>query len=135
MSKLTDYYAQVREFHTAYNVPILDTPRFPNLARVELRESLIREEVTELFAAIIQRDLVGVADGIADAIVVLIGTALEFGIPLDKVMAEVHRSNMSKLGPDGKPVLRSDGKVLKGPNFTPPDIRSILIEAKWDAEN
>lgn len=129
------YYQQVREFHEAYNVPVLDVPQFPGDDRVALRESLITEEVGELLTAIKRRDLVETADGIADAIVVLIGTALEFGIPLDRVMEEVHRSNMSKLGPDGKPVLRYDGKVMKGPNFTPPNIQSILIEVRWDTHN
>lgn len=126
------YYKQVHQFHESYNIPILNLPQFPDNGRIALRESLIKEEVLELLNAIDKRDLVETADGIADAIVVLIGTALEFGIPLDKVMAEVHRSNMSKLGPDSKPVLREDGKVLKGPNFTPPDIQSILFEARWE---
>lgn len=129
------YYRQVQEFHVAYKMPILGSPKFPTDDRIALRESLITEEVSELLTAIKRRDLIETADGIADAIVVLIGTALEFGIPLDKVMEEVHRSNMSKLGPDGKPVLREDGKVMKGPNFTPPDISSILVEARWDTEN
>lgn len=129
------YYQQVVEFHAAYDVPIRSSPGFPDDKRVSLRKSLIWEEVAELFDAIDRKDLVDTADGIADAIVVLIGTALEFGIPLDRVMEEVHRSNMSKLGADGRPVLREDGKVLKGPNFTPPDIQSILVEARWGAEN
>ena len=55
------------------------------------------------------------------------GTAVEFGIPLDAVMAEIHRANMSKLMPDGTPLLREDGKVMKGPNYTPPNIKNILF--------
>ncbi len=126
------YYKQVKEFHETYNVPILPYPMFPTNDRIGLRISLIKEEIGELLIAIEQMNLVETADGIADAIVVLIGTALEFGIPLDKIMAEVHASNMSKLGEDGKPVIREDGKVLKGPNFFKPKIQDILLEARWD---
>lgn len=116
----------VREFHETYGVPVQSTPLFPAHDRVRLRASLIEEEYLELCEAEAVRDLVEVADALADMLYIIHGTALEYGIPLDAVVAEVHRSNMSKLGDDGLPVRRYDGKVLKGPNYTPPDIASIL---------
>ncbi|NYH88835.1 hypothetical protein F4554_001473 [Actinopolymorpha rutila] len=64
---------------------------------------------------------------------VIYGTACEYGIPLDAVLAEVHRSNMSKLGPDGRPILRADGKVVKGPGFSAPEIAPILRGGQADS--
>ena len=86
----------ISEFHRAGEVPGLPTPGFPEEERIELRKKLIREEVGETLHAIDEKDLIEVADGIADSIVVLVGTALEFGIDLSAVWAEVHRSNMAK---------------------------------------
>jgi predicted HAD superfamily Cof-like phosphohydrolase len=63
---------------------------------------------------------------LADLIYVAVGTAISLGIPIDDVFAEVHRSNMSKTGPDGKAIRRADGKILKGPNYSPADIESLL---------
>lgn len=71
-------------------------------------------------------DIYEVADALADILYVVYGTAAEFGIPIDEIFAEVHKSNMSKLGEDGKPVYRGDGKVLKGPNFKLPDIIGVF---------
>jgi len=125
----------VTKFHETYGVPILDSPEIPSWERRTLRWEIIYEEMEELRHAMavglnrmIKADLIEVADGIADAIYVLIGTALEFGIPLEKVWDEVQRSNMSKLDENGKPILREDGKVLKGPNFFKPDIAKIINE-------
>jgi len=67
-----------------------------------------------------------VADAIADLLYVVYGAALTFGIPTAEVFAEVHRSNMTKLGDDGLPIYRDDGKVLKGPHYSPPDLAPIL---------
>lgn len=118
--------ADVRAFHEVCDVPRLNAPQFPPVARVKLRESLIDEERRELYAAIGNRDIEGVADALADLIYVTIGTALEFGIPLDRVWTEVQRSNMAKAGPDGKVLRRSDGKILKPEGWTPPDIAKAL---------
>ena len=87
---------------------------------------MLCEEFYELITALNNDDLVELADGMADLIVVVCGTALSYGIPLDEVFAEVHLSNMSKLGEDGKPIYREDGKVLKGPYYHPPDIQGVL---------
>jgi predicted HAD superfamily Cof-like phosphohydrolase len=118
----------VAEFHRANGAPIAERCGWPKVARVVLRDDLIREEVTELATANQSGDMVGVADGIADLIYVLIGTAVEYGIPLQPIWDEVHRANMSKLGENGKPVLRADGKVMKGPNYSPPDVERVLRE-------
>ncbi len=89
----------VAEFHQAGEVPGLTEPGFPTPDRVELRKKLIMEEVDETLQAIARGDLVEVADGIADSIVVLVGTALEFGIDLTSVWHEVQRPKMSKFPP------------------------------------
>jgi len=120
----------VAEWHRAFNVPILDKPTFPDEKRIDLRIDLIQEEVGELFGAIHNRDIVEVADALADLLYVTYGMALEFGIPIDEVFEEVQSSNMSKLGEDGKPIYRKDGKVLKGSNFRPPEIEGILALGK-----
>lgn len=122
----------VEAFHRAVGQPVLDKPTVPEDDRVQLRWNLIEEEYTELFEGMfddcgnVEVNLVETADALGDLIYVLIGTALELGIPLDKVWAEIQRSNMSKLGPDGKAIVRSDGKILKGPGFSPPDIEGCL---------
>lgn len=73
-------------------------------------------------------DIVGAADALGDLSYVVDGFALEAGIPLDEVITEIHASNMSKLGEDGEPIFRGDGKVLKGPNFREPDITSVIFK-------
>lgn len=92
-----------------------------------LRLALIAEEVAELAEAMENDDIVEVADALTDILYVVYGAGHAFGINLDHTFAEVQRSNMSKLGPDGKPIFREDGKVLKGPNYTKPDLRKILF--------
>lgn len=119
--------ALVLEFHQAFNLPVAYEPTVdvpPEL--VKLRADLLAEELSELNDAIERRDLQGIADALADAAYVLFGTALTFGIDLDVALAEVHRANMSKLGADGRPVLRGDGKVLKGPGYRPPNMELAL---------
>lgn len=119
--------ADVRAFHKATDTPIRYAPVFPANDRVVLRVKLIVEEAEEFTNAVASYDIIEVADALADLIYVAVGTALEFGIPLDKVWDEVQRSNMSKLDPaTGKAIKRHDGKVLKGPNFSPPDIQRLL---------
>lgn len=72
-----------------------------------------------------ERDAVEILDGLADLVYVAYGCALDCGFDLDAALEEVHRSNLSKLGNDGKPIKRADGKILKSPNFTPPDLRRL----------
>ncbi len=118
----------VAEFHEAFEVPTRGTPAIPSVTRCALRLKLLQEELDELREAIDGLDLVEVLDALTDLQVVLDGTYLEFGMQglKDAAFLEVHRSNMSKLGPDGKPVVRDDGKVMKGPDYSPPDLRPIL---------
>lgn len=131
MGYLTDcncvpHSEKVREFHTVFGQPVKPLPGFPADDRVTLRRDLIREEWRELLEALHERDIVAVADALGDLLYVIHGMALEFGIPLDEVVSEIHRSNLSKLDEDGKPIYREDGKVLKGPGYTKPDITGLL---------
>lgn len=123
-------FKQVQEFHNKFGLPVGKTPQFLTNDRTELRWDLLEEELDELNDAYDDGDLVGIADAIGDAIYILLGTAVEHGIPIDEVFDEIHRSNMSKLDEDGKPIYREDGKVLKGPNYIKPDIARILNEYK-----
>ena len=117
----------VREFHRAFGLPHRDRATWvPIRVLHDLRIDLLREEFEEYLAGEAAGDLVAVSDALADMVYVAYGTAVTYGIDLDAVLAEVHRSNMSKLGPDGRPVLRADGKVLKGPGYEPPDIAHVL---------
>jgi predicted HAD superfamily Cof-like phosphohydrolase len=127
----------VMDFHLATTTPIRALPSWPSAERVDLRVNLIVEEVTkELLPAIANRQLDETADAIVDSIYVLIGAALEFGIPLSKVWQAVQDSNMAKAvrQPDGtfKVLKRADNKVLKPEGWQPPDVRGILIESGWD---
>lgn len=118
----------VEEFHNAYGCPVLKQPTIPTIERRNLRMSLMREELQELLYSIVNEDMVGIVDGLCDLLYVVYGTAHEFGLGplLKEAFAEVHRSNMSKLDENGKPIYREDGKVLKGPNFTPPNLLTII---------
>ena len=94
---------------------------------------LIEEEKKELFDEFAKTspenvNLVNVAKELADLLYVVYGTAAAYGIPIDDVYREVHKSNMSKLGEDGKPIYREDGKVLKGPNYKPADLNKFFKE-------
>jgi len=94
------------------------------------RIALIAEELRELTDALGNDNLVEAADAIADLLYVTYGTAVEMGLPADALVSEVHRSNMTKLGEDGKPILREDGKILKGPGYQAPDIRGVLERSR-----
>lgn len=120
----------VREFHEAFGVEIRDTPGIPSGDVEELRGHLISEEYGELMEALAAGDLVAIAKESADLIYVILGTDLAYGIDPDPVFAAVHQSNLSKLGADGSPVFREDGKVTKPESYVPPDIAGALgIEA------
>lgn len=116
----------VMEWHTTYNVPVGDKPFPLTPEREKLRIDLIKEEWEELLLACSTGNFIEQVDALADLVYVIYGMAIEMGINLDTVLEEVQRSNMSKLGLDGKPIYREDGKVLKGPNFSPPDIAKVI---------
>lgn len=120
----------VREFHTACGHYIADKPGIPEDKTVSLlREKLLEEESREVIDACWKGNIAEIAKELADLLYVTHGMALAFGIPLDEVFEAVHRSNMSKLDENGKPVYREDGKVLKGPNYEPPNIQEIIDRA------
>ncbi len=123
----SDVAAAVAEFYAAFNLPRRTQPSIDVEKSLEiLRISLLEEEVGELVTATRARDLTGIADALADITYVVYGTALTYGIDLDSVLDEVHRSNMSKLDHDGKPIFRADGKVLKSERYSPPDVAAVL---------
>ena len=109
----------VRQFHEAFDLPINTTSQTMN----SLRARLIREEAAEAAEALEEFGPAEWAQELADLVYVAYGAAVTLGIDLDAAVACVHASNMSKLGDDGRPVLREDGKVLKGPNYRVPDMR------------
>ena len=114
----------VHEFHMRFGAPI--GCDLGNRRLNYLRYSLIREELDELDTALVSEDLVAVADALGDLAYVVYGAAVSYGINLDAVIREIHRSNMTKLMPDGTVTRREDGKVLKGPNFEEPQIAALL---------
>jgi predicted HAD superfamily Cof-like phosphohydrolase len=118
----------VLQFHEAFGLPVAASPRRAGVpaALAELRIDLLVEEVQEFAEAARGGDLVALADALADIVYVTYGAALTYGIDLDAVLREIHRSNMSKLGPDGRPVLRADGKVLKPVTYRPPNVKAVL---------
>jgi len=119
----------LREWHAKFGVPILPAPAWPGEKRAELRVRLINEEALEFEQASAGHDPVAVADAIADLLYVVYGAALEWGIPADDVLAEVHRSNMTKVWPDGTVHYREDGRVLKPPTYSPADIAGVFQSA------
>ncbi len=118
-------YQDVKEFQSAVGQNIGQAPEFPNGKERKLRMDLMLEEVKEYMEGEEKNDLENIAKELADIIYIVCGTAASYGIPLDRVFDEVHRSNMAKLV-DGKVIRRDDGKILKPEGWTPPDIKSIL---------
>jgi predicted HAD superfamily Cof-like phosphohydrolase len=116
----------VQNFMSAFGQEIKDEPVLPDWNTCALRLDLITEEVKELEVALANENLIDIADALTDILYVVYGAGHAFGIDLDACFEEVHRSNMSKLGQEGKPVYREDGKVLKGPDYFDPDLASIL---------
>ena len=117
-------FDRVREFMEVFNQEVKIKPDWPKEEVCDLRVDLIDEEFDELREAIYTKEgtLVDVADALTDLLVVIYGAGHAFGIDLDECFKEVHRSNMSKLGTDKKPIYRNDGKVLKGPNYKEPNL-------------
>jgi len=121
--------AAVQTFHTTYNLGYKETPTADiGMPKNLLRYELMREENEEYLEAANNNDLVEVADALGDMLYILCGTIIEHGMQhkIEEVFNEIQRSNMSKLGADGKPIYREDGKVLKGPNYFKPNIKAIL---------
>jgi predicted HAD superfamily Cof-like phosphohydrolase len=119
---------QVKEFHKSFGHPVNAKPELTNKQLSALRVELIQEELNELKEALAAEDPVETLDALTDLQYVLDGAFLSLGFwkLKDLAVTEVHNSNMSKLGEDGKPIYREDGKILKGPNFKEPDMEGIL---------
>ena len=121
--------AAVSEFHKAFNLGMKETPTANlGIKKNLLRYELMREENEEYLEAANNDDLVEIADALGDMLYILCGTIIEHGMQhkIEEVFNEIQQSNMSKLGADGKPIYREDGKVLKGPNYFKPNIQEIL---------
>lgn len=121
--------AAVSEFHKAFGLGMKESPTADlGIKKNLLRYELMREENEEYLEAANNNDLVEVADALGDMLYILCGTIIEHGMQhkIEEVFNEIQRSNMSKLGADGKPIYREDGKVLKGPDYFQPNILAIL---------
>jgi predicted HAD superfamily Cof-like phosphohydrolase len=121
----------VREFHTAFGLDVRPRPTEITPEHAAHRQELLAEEVAEVAEASAAGHLDHLAHELADVVYVAYGTALVHGIDLDEVIAAIHRANMSKLGPDGRPTLRADGKVLKGEHYRAPDVAAVLRDQGW----
>ncbi len=118
----------VSEFHEKFQQEQGSSPRLLPASGYLLRYNLMKEENSEYLDACLSDDLVEIADALGDQLYILCGTILKHGMQhiIEKVFDEIQASNMSKLGEDGKPILREDGKILKGSNYFKPDIKTII---------
>ncbi|MFJ9380852.1 hypothetical protein [Streptomyces sp. NPDC101455] len=123
----------VREFHLAFGLDARTTPTevAPDLAAH--RGELLAEEAAEVSEVSVSGPLDRLAHELADVVYVAYGTALVHGVDLDAVIAEIHRANMTKIGPDGEIARRADGKVLKGEYYEAPDVSGVLRKQGWSA--
>ncbi|MET8580118.1 MazG nucleotide pyrophosphohydrolase domain-containing protein [Streptomyces collinus] len=121
----------VREFHTAFGLDARTTPTEVTPALATHRGELLAEEAAEVAEVSVEGPLDRLAHELADVVYVAYGTALVHGIDLDEVIAEIHRANMSKLGPGGEVERRADGKVLKGEHYRAPDVSAVLRRQGW----
>jgi phosphoribosyl-ATP pyrophosphohydrolase len=126
---MKDKLSAVQLFHESFGLGVRHNPVAKLDPQIlELRFNLMEEENREYLEAAKNDDLAEVADALGDMLYILCGTILEHGLQykMEAVFEEIQRSNMSKLGADGKPIYREDGKVLKGPDYFRPDISGIL---------
>ena len=126
---MKDKILAVKEFHKAFKLDYLNEPKGDiGSDKNLLRFNLMKEENEEYLEAANNNDIVEVADALGDMLYILCGTIIEHGMQhkIDEIFNEIQNSNMSKLGKDGNPIYRKDGKVLKGPNYFKPNIRQIL---------
>lgn len=131
-----DMLRGVTEWHDKFQVAIRSNLDAPTPIDLVLRARLLLEEANEFKDAVLDRDLTGQVDACLDIIFVALGTLDTIGIEypcMDELWQELLRSNFSKLGEDGNPIKRNDGKILKGPNYTPPDFASILAKYRKQA--
>ena len=120
-------FKSVKKFMETFGQEIKEKACFPSDKISTLRYELIREELEELQEAINNKDIKEVADALTDILYVTYGAGHAFGINLDECFKEVQRSNMSKLGQDGRPIYDEKGKVMKGPNYFKPNLSKYLV--------
>ena len=121
-------FENVKKFMQTFGQEVRTKASFPNDKITNLRINLIKEELLELEEAIEKKDLKEVADALTDILYVTYGAGHAFGINLDKCFEEVQNSNMSKLGPDGKPIYNEQGKVMKGPDYFKPNLNKFVAQ-------
>tara|TARA_B100000700_G_C14587594_1_gene643126 strand:- start:271 stop:639 length:369 start_codon:yes stop_codon:yes gene_type:complete len=119
-------FEKVKKFMQTFGQEVKNEPSFPNDKIVNLRYGLIQEELSELKLAMQQRNIAEIADALTDILYVTYGAGHAYGINLDKCFEEVQKSNMSKLGDNGKPIYNENGKVMKGPNYFKPNLKKFL---------
>ena len=119
-------FEDVKTFMETFGQMVRTKPQFPDEKTMQLRYDLIKEEFNELELAMKTKNLKEVADALADILYVTYGAGYAYGIDLDKCFKEVQRANMSKLGTDGKPIFNDKGKVMKGPNYSEPNLKQFV---------
>ena len=119
-------FEDVRVFMETFGQIVRTKPQLPDKKTMQLRLDLIKEELKELDDAMNKKDLKEIADALTDILYVTYGAGHAFGINLDKCFKEVQKSNMSKLGKDGKPIFNESGKVMKGPNYIKPNLKQFV---------
>ena len=119
-------FEDVKKFMETFGQIVRTKPQLPDKETMQLRYDLIEEELNELEHAMKTKNLKEVADALADILYVTYGAGCAYGIDLDKCFKEVQRSNMSKLGEDGKPIFNEKGKVMKGPNYIEPNLKQFV---------
>jgi|TARA_R110000851_G_scaffold230898_7_gene383723 predicted HAD superfamily Cof-like phosphohydrolase len=120
-------FEEVAYFMKTFGQEVVTSPTFPSKEIAQLRVELIEEELQELKDAIADGDMVEIADALTDILYVTYGAGHSYGLPLDKCFMEVQRSNMSKADENGNPIYREDGKIMKGVNYSEPDLLPLLI--------
>ena len=119
-------FTDVKVFMETFGQMVRTKPQFPDERTMKLRYDLIKEELNELEYAMKTKNLKEIADALTDILYVTYGAGFAYGIDLDKCFKEVQRANMSKLGEDGKPIYNEKGKVMKGPNYSPPNLKKFV---------
>lgn len=125
---MQDLIKKVEEFNEAFGIPIKRVPYAGTASIGDLRHKLMAEENDEYNSAVRKLDKTQIADALGDMLYILVGTIVAHGMQnkIECVFNEIHRSNMTKLDEDGKPVIREDGKILKGKNYEPPQISTLI---------
>ena len=119
-------FTDVKVFMETFGQMVRTKPQFPDEKTMKLRYDLIKEELNELDYAMKTKNLKEIADALTDILYVTYGAGFAYGIDLDKCFKEVQRANMSKLGEDGKPIYNEKGKVMKGPNYSEPNLKQFV---------